>query len=158
MVSWPWTFNNMKKSHIIALGIIAVAIAIIISTVGDASTYVGFSEAEQVAKEGSTKSMHVVGSLKKDASGNFAGMVYEPSVDPNHFEFVMVDSLNYESKVVYNQPKPTDLDKSEKLVVVGKMDLENKCFKADQILLKCPSKYNNNELKAEEPAKAVSMK
>ena len=149
----------MKKSHIIALGIIAVAIAIIISTVGDASTYVGFSEAEQVAKEGSTKSMHVVGSLKKDASGNFAGMVYEPSVDPNHFEFVMIDSLNYESKVVYNQPKPTDLDKSEKLVVVGKMDLENKCFKADQILLKCPSKYNNQKgLEAEEPAKAVSMK
>lgn len=149
----------MKKSHIIALGIIAVAIAIIISTVGDASTYVGFSEAEQVAKEGSTKSMHVVGSLKKDASGNFAGMVYEPSVDPNHFEFIMIDSLNYESKVVYNQPKPTDLDKSEKLVVVGKMDLENKCFKADQILLKCPSKYNNqNGLEAEAPAKSVSIK
>jgi cytochrome c-type biogenesis protein CcmE len=70
----------------------------------------------------------------------------------------MIDSLNYESKVVYNQPKPADLDKSEKLVVVGKMDLANKCFKADQILLKCPSKYNNNELKVEESAKAVSMK
>jgi cytochrome c-type biogenesis protein CcmE len=148
----------MKKSHIIALAIIAVAIVIIISTVGDASTYVGFREAENVAKEGSSKSMHVVGTLKKDAFGNYAGMIYEPSIDPNHFEFTMIDSLNYESKVVYNQPKPADLDKSEKLVVVGRMDLENKCFKAEQILLKCPSKYNNNELKANEPAQTVSMK
>ncbi|WP_394990198.1 cytochrome c maturation protein CcmE [Emticicia sp.] len=147
----------MKKSHIIALGVIAIAVAIIISTVGDASTYVGFGEAEQVAKEGSTKSMHVVGTLKKDASGGFVGMVYEPSIDPNRFEFVMIDSLNFESKVVYNQPKPADLDKSEKVVVVGKMDLENKCFKAEQILLKCPSKYNNNKLETEEPKKAVSM-
>ena len=148
----------MKKSHIIALGVIAIAVAIIISTVGDASTYVGFGEAEQVAKEGSTKSMHVVGTLKKDAEGKFVGMVYEPSVDPNRFEFVMVDSLNFESKVVYNQPKPADLDKSEKVVVVGKMDLDQKCFKAEQILLKCPSKYNNNKLEVEEPKKAVSMK
>jgi cytochrome c-type biogenesis protein CcmE len=85
-------------------------------------------------------------------------MVYEPSVDPNHFEFVMIDSLNYESKVVYNQPKPADLDKSEKVVVVGKMDLKNKCFQAEQILLKCPSKYNNNKLETEEPKKEVSMK
>ncbi len=148
---------HMKKSHIIALGVIAVAIAIIISTVGDASTYVGFGEAEQVAKEGSSKSMHVVGKLKKDANGNFVGMMYDPSIDPNHFEFVMIDSLNYESKVVYNQPKPTDLDKSEKVVVVGKMDLEQKCFKAEQILLKCPSKYNNTKL-GEENTKSVSMK
>ncbi len=147
----------MKKSHIIALGIIAIAIAIIISTVGDASTYVGFNEAEQVAKEGSTKSMHVVGKLKKDANGNFVGMLYDPAIDPNHFEFVMIDSLNYESKVVYNQPKPTDLDKSEKVVVVGKMDLEQKCFKAEQILLKCPSKYNNTKL-TDEGNKNVSMK
>lgn len=147
----------MKKSHIIALGIIAIAIAIIISTVGDASTYVGFNEAEQVAKEGSTKSMHVVGKLKKDANGNFVGMLYDPAIDPNHFEFVMIDSLNYESKVVYNQPKPTDLDKSEKVVVVGKMDLEQKYFKAEQILLKCPSKYNNTKL-TDEGNKNVSMK
>lgn len=139
----------MKKSHIIALGIIAVAVAIIISTVGDASTYVSFKDAEDMAKEGNSKSIHVVGTLKKNVAGGFEGMKYEPSVNPNHFEFMMVDSLNYESLVVYNQPKPQDLDKSEKVVVVGKMNLEKKYFEADQILLKCPSKYNNQKLDAE---------
>ncbi|MFN3847835.1 MAG: cytochrome c maturation protein CcmE [Spirosomataceae bacterium] len=146
----------MKVSNIIILVVIAVAIGAIISlTVGDASSYVSFSEAEQMAKEGNNKAIHVVGELKKDANNQPVGMMYEPSIDANHFEFMMRDSLGFESKVVYNQPKPTDLDKSEKVVVVGKMDVSNKCFRADQILLKCPSKYNN-KLETEEPKK-VSM-
>ena len=35
----------MKKGHIIALGIIAVAIAIILSSIGDASSYESFTTA-----------------------------------------------------------------------------------------------------------------
>ncbi|RFS18442.1 cytochrome c maturation protein CcmE [Emticicia sp. C21] len=147
----------MKKSHIIALAVIAVAVGIIISTVGDASTYVGFSEAEELAKDGNNKSIHVVGSLKKDAQGNVVGMIYDPVADPNSFQFTMIDSLNREERVIYNQPKPQDLDKSEKVVVVGSMDIQNKVFRAEQILLKCPSKYNNNNLEAEESKPAVSM-
>jgi cytochrome c-type biogenesis protein CcmE len=133
----------MKKSHIVALGIIAVAIGIIISTVGDASTYATFIEAKELAQSGNGKSIHVVGELKKNPMGEIIGMRYNPILDPNRFEFVMIDSLNNESRVVYNQPKPQDLDKSEKVVVVGKMDLNKDIFKAEQILLKCPSKYNN---------------
>jgi cytochrome c-type biogenesis protein CcmE len=133
----------MKKSHIVALGVIAVAIGIIISTVGDASTYATFVEAKELAESGNSKSIHVVGELKKNPMGEIIGMQYNPVLDPNRFEFVMIDSLNNESRVVYNQPKPQDLDKSEKVVVVGKMDLNQNIFKAEQILLKCPSKYNN---------------
>jgi cytochrome c-type biogenesis protein CcmE len=149
----------MKTSNIIVLVLLAIGIGIIISfAIKDSSSYVSFADAEQIAKAGNNKSIHVVGSLKKDASGNFEGMRYDALIDPNRFEFVMIDSLNYETKVVYNQPKPADLDQAEKLVVVGKMDLANKCFNAEQILLKCPSKYNNNKLEAEEPKKTVSMK
>jgi cytochrome c-type biogenesis protein CcmE len=147
----------MKKSHIIALGVIAIAVGIIISTVGDASTYVGFSEAEELAKGGNNKSIHVVGSLKKDSQGKIVGMVYDPVTDPNSFQFTMIDSLQREERVIYNQPKPQDLDKSEKVVVVGSMDLKNNVFRAEQILLKCPSKYNNGELKPEGEKQAVSM-
>ncbi len=134
----------MKTSNIIILVVLAVAIGVIVSfSINDASSYVSFGEAEKLAKEGVSKSIHVVGELKKDANNQPTGMIYEPTIDPNRFEFMMQDSLGYESKVIYNQPKPADLDKSEKVVVVGKMDLANKCFQADQILLKCPSKYNN---------------
>lgn len=53
----------MKKSHIIALGVIAIAIAMIISTIGDASTYLSFKEAKDLAEKGNTKAVHVVGEL-----------------------------------------------------------------------------------------------
>jgi cytochrome c-type biogenesis protein CcmE len=145
----------MKKTSIIALVVIAVAVAMIISTIGDASTYVSFNEAKELAQSGEDQSIHVVGELMKDTEGKPVGMKYEPAVDPNRFEFMMKDSLQNVSLVIYNKPKPQDMDKSEKVVVVGKMDLKNNLFLADQILLKCPSKYNNGELKVEE---AVTIK
>ena len=139
----------MKKTHIIALVVIAIAITMIISTIGDASTYASFKEANEMAQNGDKGSIHVVGELIKGTDGKPLGMKYEPSVDPNHFEFMMRDSLNNEELVVFKQPKPQDMDKSEKVVVVGHMDLNTKHFEAEQILLKCPSKYNNGELKVE---------
>lgn len=139
----------MKKSHIIVLGVIAVAIAMIISTVVDASTYSDFSEARKMAEKGKTNSIHVAGKLKKDRNGEIVGLVYEPVVNPNRFEFMLVDSLQNESRVVYNKPKPQDLEKSEKLVIVGKMNLDKEYFEAENIILKCPSKYESGELTAE---------
>lgn len=132
------------------MGVIAIAIAMIISTIGDASTYLSFKEAKELAESGNTKSVHVVGELPRNAAGDIIGVRYEPSVNPNRLEFLMVDSLNTQYLVVLNQPKPQDMEKSEKVVVVGRMNLEGNYFVADKILLKCPSKYNNGELKPEE--------
>jgi cytochrome c-type biogenesis protein CcmE len=41
---------------------------------------------------------------------------------------------------------PPDFTRSEKVVVVG--SYHNDLFVADKILLKCPSKYQENKLKA----------
>jgi hypothetical protein len=46
-------FTTMKKTHIIALLVIAVAVAIIITTAGDASSYVTFDQAAQMASKAS---------------------------------------------------------------------------------------------------------
>ena len=64
----------MKKSHILAIGVIAVAIVIIISTAGDASTYVNFEQAYQLASTGSSTQVHVVGQLPKDGTGQVIGI------------------------------------------------------------------------------------
>ncbi len=138
----------MKKSHIFGIGIIAVAIAIIVSTAGDASTYVNFTQAEQLAMNGNDGSIHVVGKLKKDASGQIQEMAYQPEVDPNYFMFTLLDNDGREQKVVYRSPKPQDFDKSEQVVVIGKMEKDH--FEAEKILLKCPSKYNNDKLETTE--------
>lgn len=140
----------MKKSHIIALGVIAIAITMIISTIGDASTYISFSEAKTLAERGDNKSVHVVGELPRNARGEVIGMKYEPSINPNQFEFLMIDSVQNQYRVIHNEPKPQDIERSEKVVVVGKMNLEGDYFEAEKILLKCPSKYVVDELNADD--------
>ncbi|MDX5346850.1 MAG: cytochrome c maturation protein CcmE [Hymenobacteraceae bacterium] len=140
----------MKKTHIIGMIIIAIAIGIIMSTAGDASKYVSFSEAKELAADGSSTKVHVVGRLKKDAAGHIVGMQYDPVIDPNYFSFVLVDTNRVEQQVIYHNPKPQDFERSEQVVITGSM--QNNMFVADKILLKCPSKYTENEIKQENTA------
>jgi cytochrome c-type biogenesis protein CcmE len=130
----------MKKTHIIAIVLLAVAAAIIFSTGEEASEYVNFEKALKLSKQGKSNNIHVVGELKKDAAGNILGMKYDPVKNPNYFEFVLIDEQKKEETVYYFAPKPADLDKSEKIVVIGSYNKKEK-FVIDQILLKCPSKY-----------------
>ena len=64
----------MKKGHIIGLGVIGIAIMIIITSIGDASTYENFSTAKSMADNGNSEAIHVVGGLKKDESGTVLGL------------------------------------------------------------------------------------
>jgi len=134
----------MKKAHILIIAIIAVAAAIILSTTADASVYVGFGEARQRAAEGNTTKVHVVGRLPRDSRNKPVGLEYNPMVDPNYFAFTLVDTLKVAQRVVYNNPKPQDFDTSEQVVITGSM--RGDVFMADNILLKCPSKYVKKDL------------
>ncbi|MBS1680927.1 MAG: cytochrome c maturation protein CcmE [Bacteroidetes bacterium] len=134
----------MKRSHIIAIVIIAVAIGIIVATAGDASTYVTFGQAKQMASEGNTTAIHVVGQLKKDSAGHVVGL--ENSIDKLSFSFVLVDDNKKEQQVLYNEPMPPDFLRSEKVVVIG--GYQQDLFIAKKILLKCPSKYQEQKLDA----------
>lgn len=134
----------MKKTHIIGILVIAVAIVIIMSSVGDASTYVSFGEAIERAEDGDMTKVHVVGRLKKDAQGHIVGMNYDPLIDPNYFTFTLVDTNRVEQQVVYYNPKPQDFERSEQVVITGNM--QQSVFVADKILLKCPSKYVEKEV------------
>jgi cytochrome c-type biogenesis protein CcmE len=134
----------MKKSHILAIVIIAVAIGIIISTAGDASTYVNFDQAYQMASTGNDNQIHVVGALRKDAEGHVIGL--EKSEDNLSFSFTLIDDTQKEQKVYYNEPMPPDFTRSEKVVVIG--GYQKNVFIAKKILLKCPSKYQEQKLNA----------
>ena len=133
----------MKISHIIALAVIAAAVAVIITTTGDASSYVNFNQAAEMASEGNLKSLHVVGQLKKDPSGHVTGLI--KSSDNLSFSFILVDENGNEQLVYHNEPLPPDFLRSEKVVVIG--HFEKDFFLAEKILLKCPSKYQDNKLK-----------
>jgi cytochrome c-type biogenesis protein CcmE len=134
----------MKKSHILAIVVIAVAIAIIMATAGDASTYVNFSQAYEMAETGNNKSIHVVGQLKKDVDGHVIGL--ENAADNLSFSFIMIDENGKEQNVFYNEPMPPDFIRSENVVVIGGYQGDH--FVADKILLKCPSKYQEQKVNA----------
>ena len=65
--------------------------------------------------------------------------------DPNYFAFTLVDTNRVAQRVIYNNPKPQDFDASEQVVITGCM--KGQIFMADNILLKCPSKYVKKDLK-----------
>jgi cytochrome c-type biogenesis protein CcmE len=135
----------MKKGHIIGLGIIAVAITIIITSIGDASTYENFSSAKAMAVSGNDKAIHVVGELKKDPNGKVVGL--KVSEEKTSFTFIMVDNDGYEQEVYYNEPVPADFVRSEQVVVIGSYRDED-TFVADKILMKCPSKYQETDIQS----------
>lgn len=132
----------MKKSHLFGILIIAACVTIIIATAGDASTYVSFKEAQQMSADSQQKKVHVVGQLKKTVEGEIVGI--EPSEDKLSFSFVMVDQNSQEQKVFYKEPMPADFTRSEQVVVIG--SYHDNIFVADQILMKCPSKYQEQEV------------
>lgn len=122
----------MKKSHIIAIVVIAVAIAAIMGTIADSSTYASF----RTAGENPDRTYHVVGHLNKDMPQD-----YQPEKDADLFSFYLKDNEGIEKKVILHKAKPQDFEKSEQIVVIGKMDGDE--FVAKEILMKCPSKYND---------------
>ncbi|MCF8278388.1 MAG: cytochrome c maturation protein CcmE [Flavobacteriales bacterium] len=124
----------MKKTHILAIIVIAIAIGAIMTTVADSSTYSNFKE----AIENPGKEYHVVGKLNKEAE-----MTYDPEVDANLFAFRMIDNNGDEQLVHFAGSKPQDFERSESIVLVGKY--ENDAFEASKILMKCPSKYNEGQ-------------
>ena len=133
----------MKKGHILGLGIIAIAIVIIVSMLGDASTYESFATAKEMKIKGEDKAIHVVGQLKKGASGEVEGI--EVNENKTSFYFMMIDNDGTEQKVFYNEPVPADFHRSEQVVVIGAYKSEE-IFMADKILMKCPSKYQETEV------------
>ncbi|WP_018344621.1 cytochrome c maturation protein CcmE [Cytophaga aurantiaca] len=137
----------MKKGSIILLVIIAVAVAVIFSTTGSASQYVDFTQAAELAKEGDDELVHVIGKVQKNAAGEFTGIVYNPGVDPNYFEFLLTDTKNVTQKVLFFEPKPQDFEKAEQIVIIGHTNIKENVFIADKILMKCPSKYEDKEVK-----------
>ncbi|MCU0375819.1 MAG: cytochrome c maturation protein CcmE [Chitinophagaceae bacterium] len=132
----------MKKTHIILLIGVAVAIAVMISFTTDLSTYDSIASAQN--KQG--KFVHLIAKLDKDAP-----VEYNPVKDPNYCAFTVIDSLGGRTRVIHNKPKPADLEQSERVVLKGRMQEDG--FHCEDILLKCPSKYKDDMAKAGEQLK-----
>lgn len=124
----------MKKSHLIGIAIIAVAIGLLLSLSGDVSTYSTFAEAMETGDR-----VKLVGQLMKDKP-----MEYDPAIDPNKFHFHIKDSKGMSGKVTLLSEKPQEFERSESIVLTGSM--KGDVFVATEMLMKCPSKYKDEEI------------
>lgn len=124
----------MKTTHIILILIVIVIVAVVVSTFSDSSTYADFGQA---AKHPG-REYRVIGTLSKDKE-----IRYDPKTNANLLTFYLIDGKGAERKVEYHNSKPRDFERSEKVVVVGQM--KGDVFVASEMLLKCPSKYNDNK-------------
>lgn len=113
----------------------AVAVGVLMSMASDFSQYANF-EAALAAPD---RSHQVVGHLQKEKP-----VIYEPTKDPNSFSFHMKDENNKEMQVICKLPLPQDFHLSEQIVITGKMD--GATFVAQDIQLKCPSKYQDEAI------------
>jgi cytochrome c-type biogenesis protein CcmE len=129
----------MKRSHIIILiGIAILIVSLIVFSVGDFSTYETIASAQK--KPG--KSLTIIAQFDKERP-----IEYDPQKNSNYLAFYAKDSLGGQTKVVYHNSKPTDLEKSERIVLTGVM--KDGQFECSKILLKCPSKYKDDKKELE---------
>lgn len=125
---------KIRKIHIVASLLIIGAIVLLVSASKDMSTYSTFAQ----AAVGNTD-VKIVGQLAKEKE-----MHYDPIKDPNYFSFYMTDADGEEKKVIFLSKKPQDFELSEQIVVTGTM--KDDVFVAKDMLMKCPSKYKDEEI------------
>ena len=123
----------MKKTQIVLIIAVALVIGVVISQFTGMSTSVGFEEAFSNPE----KEFKVSGTLDRSQP-----VVYDPEADTELTTFYMVDRNDRIQKVNLRKAKPTGLEQSETIDLYGKViDGE---FHASDILMKCPSKYNEH--------------
>ena len=94
--------------------------------------YVSIAEAEA-----STGNVQVKGLLDKSVT---------PHQVDSEFNFVLKDEESGQTMPVkYQGTKPDQFDSAYHVVAIGKYNPENKVFYANKLLIKCPSKYENQK-------------
>ena len=124
----------MKKIHILGLVLITAAIVVLVTAAKDLSTYSSFESASKTESP-----VKIVGTLCKDKE-----IFYDPRKDPNYLSFFVKDNKGEIKKVVLKNAKPRDFERSEQIVLTGVMKGQE--FQASDMLMKCPSKYKDEEI------------
>lgn len=115
------------------LGIVAIVgfTSLLMYNFGESiSTYTTFEGASEMS------GAHIPGTWDKEKGAEF-------SLETKKFTFFMKDGDGISKKVVYSKPKPNNFEQADQLVVIG--ELRGDTFYADDMLMKCPSKYNNTD-------------
>jgi len=121
----------MKIRYVIAaFVIVGFVIYGAVSLKTSLTPYVSFAEAKAASQ-----TVQVMGELQKTATryDTTASLLY----------FTLKDKKGELLEVSYKGVKPGNFDQAAQIVAIG--DYQGKVFEADQLLVKCPSKYQGKE-------------
>lgn len=119
----------MKKSYILgAVIIIAALVMAMFSFKSTLTSYVSIKEA--IASE---QHVQVAGLLVEESTS------YD--IKNNLLIFKLKEPNGDELLIHYNKSKPANFENADKIVAIGKYDKSNHAFIANELLVKCPSKY-----------------
>ncbi len=119
----------MKKKTIIGIIIIVIFSLFAFSAFDSAVTpYVTFQEAFETSRK-----VQVMGYLE-EGQANY-------NLEDQNLEFNLVDDEGTRALVIYNGVKPSNFDDADSIVVIGEYNSSAGVFQAEDLLVKCPSKY-----------------
>jgi cytochrome c-type biogenesis protein CcmE len=117
--------------------VVAVVIGLLIATSfsGSTSDYLTIAEVKALGPD-QTRDSRVTGAIVAD------------SVDWSTQDLLLTFEIQDETGVLpiaYNGPQPDMLVDAVEAVAIGKYDVEARTFVAEELLMKCPSKYEEKE-------------
>jgi cytochrome c-type biogenesis protein CcmE len=118
----------VRPLHLIGMAIIALAIGL------------GYLGLQQAFRPYTTSISEAVRSGRSVQLQGFLGSTGAYDAEGN-FTFDLQDSTGQLVKVVYAQPKPANFEQAVSVVAIGHYDATKGVFLADELLVKCPSKY-----------------
>ena len=120
------------KVKIIVAAVVIVAFIIFgaVSFMDSNVEYTDFDKAEKTNKK-----VQVKGAWVKDKETQF-------DAKAGQFIFYMIDDNNREAKVVLDGAKPNNFELATSVVAKGRY--KDGCFHANELLTKCPSKYEGD--------------
>lgn len=152
--------NNKRKYAVVGLmAVVAVAILVFSSTASSARYFMTIDELRQMGPEASTRSVTVSGAVLGST------IVYDTSIPEVRFTIAQVpgdpdevkaagglsavldaaiaDPNRPQLQVVYRNVKPEALDHRTQAIVRGRL-AEDGTFIADELLLRCPTRYQED--------------
>ncbi len=123
----PHSFG-LKPLHIAGIGIIVLAIAM--ASLGFKDAFRSYTTSIREARE-SGRSVQLAG---------FLGSTGEYDTEGN-WTFLLQDETNEQVKVIYPEPRPSNFEQAISIVAIGRYEASKDAFMAEDLLVKCPSKY-----------------
>lgn len=122
--------RRVRVKPLYLIGIAMIVLAVGLSYNGLQQSFRPYTQSISEAVS-ANRSVQLQGFLGSKGAYNAAGK----------FTFDLQDSTGKMVKVVYSQAKPSNFEQAISIVAIGHYDAAQQVFIADELLVKCPSKY-----------------